>query len=462
VRSRAAGLAAVVAAAASLFAPSHVPNRADDPRPNIVLLLTDDQSIDTLPAASDPSMPYLQQQWLDPAGHWTTFPNAFLNTSLCCPSRSTILTGRYAFHTRVVNNETGHLLDESQTIATWLHGGGYYTGLIGKYLNHYPFHRGGYVPPGWDIWYAKSNDAESTVYYRFPVYEGPVPLHTSDAPETYVTDLLADHAVRFIESAPSDRPFFLYFSPPAPHGPRIPPPRYDGRFAGVALPPQPAFDEADVSDKPAWVQALPRFTPQQRAILQQQRIDERETLLGIDDAIRRIDEALQARGALNDTVVFFLTDNGYSFGEHRLVGKRCPYEECIRTPFGVRVPWASARSLPMLVSNVDLAPTFADIGGVSPTLPEDGLDLWPDIDPRSRGPTHQPNGVLLEWVGDSVVPAFWGVRTDRYAYVEYADGERELYDLRVDPNELVNRASEPRFAPVVARLSSLLQRLRLG
>ena len=125
-------VAAVVLAAAALTA---APNRAPrDDRPNIIVILTDDQSLDTLPS-NPPTMPWLQSQIQDPNGHWLWFPNAFIETPLCCPSRATILSGRYSRHTHVRTNDDGHRFDESNTLATWLHDGGYTTGLIGKYLN---------------------------------------------------------------------------------------------------------------------------------------------------------------------------------------------------------------------------------------------------------------------------------------------------------------------------------------
>src|SRR2546427_10923598 len=141
-----AGLLAALALASSGCTSATPP--ATDLRPNVVVILTDDQSMDTLPH-SPPTMPFLQHAVQDPNGHWIHFPNAFINSPLCCPSRATLLTGRYAFHTGVTNNYLGKNLDESSTLATWLHDAGYTTGLFGKYLNDYPYGRGPYVPPGW-------------------------------------------------------------------------------------------------------------------------------------------------------------------------------------------------------------------------------------------------------------------------------------------------------------------------
>ncbi len=172
---------------------------------------------------------------------------------------------------------------------------------------------------------------------------------------------------------------------------------------------------------------------------------------------------LRERGALDRTVIFFLTDNGFSFGEHRWVSKACPYEECVRTPFLVRFPGALSHVDDHLVSNVDLAPTFADLAGVAPGNRVDGRSLVPLLEGRS--PPSWRTGVLLEYVGDRHIPAWWAIRTANFLYVEYATGERELYDLTgrlgpADPYELDNRADDPAYAPVLARLAARLAALR--
>jgi len=156
----------------------------DDPRPNVIIILTDDQSIDTLPS-DPPAMPWLQARIADPQDHWTWFPNAFVNTPLCCPSRATLLTGLYSHHTGVQDNDDGHLLDERATLAVRLHDAGYRTGLIGKYLNLYPFGRGPYMPPGWDRWVGKGNRSAATVYYGYPLVDQGVPVTGGFAPADF-------------------------------------------------------------------------------------------------------------------------------------------------------------------------------------------------------------------------------------------------------------------------------------
>lgn len=455
-----AGVLAVAALTAAALTATPAPAARDD-RLNIVVILTDDQSFDTLPS-DPPAMPWLQSQIQDAGGHWLWFQNAFIQTPLCCPSRATILSGRDSRHTHVLTNGDGDRFDESNTLATWLHDTGYFTGLIGKYLNRYPFDRGPYIPPGWDRWVAKRNTAATTTYSNFGFVDQGVALQTSDSPATYATDLFADRAIDFLRTAPLEQPFFLYFAPSAPHPPWTPPPRHVGAFAGVTFPIPGSVDERNVSDKPRWVRMLQPLDAAEQARLVADRRHEAETLLGVDDAVKRIVDQIAARGDLSRTVIFFLTDNGYSFGEHRIRGKRCPYEECIRTPFAVRVPSATAHDVPGLVSNVDLAPTIADLAGVRPGFAVDGRSFAPAL---LGHPWEPPAAVLLDWAGDGDIPPWQGLRTPDFAYIEDADGTVELYDLTgvlaaADPLELRNRSADPRYRATVRRLATRLRALR--
>ncbi len=460
LRQVAAALFAVVVLAAAALRATPAPAAPDD-RLNIVLILTDDQSFDTLPS-HPPALPWLQSQVEDPEGHWLWFPNAFIQTPFCCPSRATILSGRYSRHTHVRTNEDGELFDDTQTIATWLHDAGYFTGLIGKYLNKYPFGRGPYIPPGWDRWVVKRNTAATTTYSNFGFVDQTIAMQTSDSPATYATDLFADHAVDFLRMAPNDRPFFLYFATSAPHPPWTPPLRHARAFADVSISESPSVGERNVSDKPAWVRKLRPIDASRRAEFIEDRRHEAETLLGVDDAVERIVEQLRDGGELEHTVILFLTDNGFSFGEHRIRGKRCQYEECIRTPFAARVPGAESHDVLGLISNVDLAPTIADLARVSPGQPVDGRSFASAL---LGEPWHAPAGVFLEWVGDREIPAWQGVRTGDFAYFESADGTVELYDLTgvigaADPYQLHSRSADPRYRRAVRRLAQMLRAYR--
>ena len=414
-------------------------------RPNIVFVLTDDQSLESVAR-----MPYVSSRT-----DWITFDNAFLNVALCCPSRASILTGQYSHHTGVEDNQGAASLRETETVATWLQGAGYQTALLGKYLNGYTGVR---IPPGWDEWQAFTKVG----YFDYALNEnGRIVAHGS-AEADYSTDVLARRAQRFI--ARQTGPFFLYLAPTSPHAPRTAAPRHRDQFIDTPIIEPPSFNEADVSDKPAWVQAL---APTDQAAMENQRRKQYRSLLAVDDMVRDLFTSLQDNGELDTTVVVFMTDNGYSFGEHRYARKTCAYEECIRTPLLVRYPGAAAKHVSALAQNVDIAPTFAHLAGVTPPIAEDGRNLVPLL----RGVTTTwRDSVLLHWNGrrpDSPdpedvtdVPAFWGVRTKRYKYVELETGERELYDLRVDPYELDNRAGDAALADIRADLAARLEVLR--
>ena len=445
-----AAVAAVLVLALSAFQPER-PVQTRRP-PNIVVILTDDQSPETIPA-DPPVMPRFQAMIDDPDDAWIAFDNAYVTIPLCCPSRASILSGEYPHHTGVLSNTEGGRFDPSSTIATWLKRAGYTTALVGKYLNGYPFGRAATPPPGWDRWIAKIQGDSTSVYRDFALSERGFPVaYQGDA---YTTEVFARAATDFIASAPADGPFFLYFAPTAPHSPRIPAEGYVGSW--TAQVPRPgSFDEADVSDKPAWVRRLPAADPERRAHLEDARRAEYETLRSVDDAVADLIEALRDRGVLEDTVVFFLTDNGVAFGEHRWDTKSCPYDACVRTPLFVRYPGTTSRTETRLVSTVDLAPTLAAMARVR-TGPVDGTSLVPVFEGRSA---RSPEGVLIQFSGDDRIPAWWQVRTPRYAYVEYETGETELYDLIEDPDQMHNVAGTPGTDGVASELSALLEELR--
>jgi len=450
---------AVAVLAVAAFRP--FPNVPPDLRPNIVVILADDQSFDSLPH-EPPVMPRLQAMIEDPDDHWISFENAFLNTPLCCPSRATILTGQYSHHTLVQTNGLANLLDDGSTVATWLQGAGYYTGLLGKYLNGYPFGHSTFVPPGWDRWLGRVQAAQSNLYFNYVLVDQGFPVPHGDAPSDYSTDVYAAAAEEFIRTAPADEPFFLLVTPSGPHRPWTPAPRDVGAYADMPVTAPPSVGETDVSDKPAWVRALPPMSTdrlQQLAGIHRRSF---ETLRSVDRLVGGVVDALRERGVLDQTIIIFFTDNGFSFGAHRWASKGCPYEECVRTPFFVRVPGAVPHVDEHPISNVDLAPTLAQLAGTDPASPVDGRSLVPLLEGSQV--TAWPNAVLLEYVGDLHIPPWRAIRTKDFAYIEYATGERELYDLggafgRADPGELENRSSRPRYARIQADLAARLARL---
>jgi arylsulfatase A-like enzyme len=454
-RPLARGLAAVVLAtllAAGAVLIDRLRERAagDAGPPNIVLILTDDQRWDTLWA-----MPNVRRL-LGERG--VTYSNAFVVNSLCCPSRASILTGKYSKHTGVWGNRPPHggfaAFDDATTIATQLDRAGYETAHVGKYLNGY---FGEYVPPGWDRWFAFSGREpyrQTDLYGDYVLNIDGALSSRGRAPDDYSTDVLADEAVRVIRGAAG--PLFLQLATAAPHTPSTPAPEDLEAFPDLPPHRPPNYDEADVGDKPRWVRDLDRIGegtyPEQlhRAMLQ--------SLLAVDRAVERIVGALEDTGRLDDTMIVFASDNGFSWGEHRWTNKQAAFEENIRIPMVLRYDrlLTGSREDDHLVLNLDLAPTFAAIAGT--TLPgADGRSLVPLLtDPglrwRSRFALEHQNAEE-----PYRIPAYCGLRTLRFTYVRYVTLEEELYDLAEDPWQLTNVAADPAYRPVRDRLRRVLR-----
>lgn len=420
-------------------------------KPNIVLILTDDQTFESLS-----KMPYTNGR-----SDWIRFGNAFHNNPLCCPSRATILTGEYSHHTGVENNNQTANFKESSTVATWLKDAGYQNGLFGKYFNDYPFGKGYYVPAGWSRWASMNNG-----YYNYTLYDNlnGVENHGS-APEDYSTDVLANKTTDFINQATG--PFFAYFAPYAPHSARTPAPRHANTFIGTPVTHSPNYNEGDVSDKPAYVKNTIKVKTAQ---VDEDRRKQYRSLLAVDEAVQNIFNTLEAKGVLDNTVVIYTTDNGYMYGEHRLGKKRCEYEECIKAPLLIRYPGQNARTISNLVSNVDLAPTIGAIAGATVPSGRDGRNLMELVQGtftswrtgiliRNKG---APGTILAGIDGDeeATTPTYWGIRTERYKYVELDTGEKELYDLSIDPYELSNKANKEAYRQIQASLVTQLNNLK--
>ena len=432
-------------------------------QPNIVVVMSDDQTVSSVST---------QRHVLEQIGHrGATFVNNFVNFSLCCPSRSTFLTGLYAHNHHVLGNsppkggfDRFERLDSGNDLPLWLQAAGYYTGEVGKYLNGYGIRDPTLVPPGWNDWQAVIDPVN---FYNYRLNEnGQIVAFGSD-PADYLDDVISGKAADFIaRNAPRRRPFFLYVAYKSPHGggphpsgqrcangPPEPAPRHFGEFAGTPLPEPPNFNEADVSDKPRFVQNSPLLTPA--------RIDaettlyqcELESLQGVDDGVHRIMAALRASGELRNTDVIYTSDNGFFHGEHRIyTGKVKVYEPSIRVPLLMRGPGIPAGvRVRDLTINADLAPTIAELAGAKPHRVTNGMSIATDADHPRR---ELGRRLLIE--GNN----FDAIRTARYKFVQYDDGEQELYDEDLDPYELQNQVTNPAYQGVVSILSSELSHLR--
>jgi N-acetylglucosamine-6-sulfatase len=456
--------------------------RAATARPNVVFILTDDQDLLLH------SLDFMPQTRALIAQKGMTFQQDFVPLSLCCPSRSTILTGLYPHNHKIYNNRApdggfakfealGH---EETTIATALHAAGYRTALFGKYMNNYPRQDDlTHVPPGWDE-FASPAAGQPYTEFNYTLNENGSLVQYARDPDDYLTDVIAAKATDFIRrSAAGNSPFFLYLAPYAPHKPATPAPRHANLFASLHAPRTPSFDEADVSDKPARIRKLPRLSAADIAAIDALYRRRTQSLQAVDEAVAAVVQALEESGQLANTYIIFTSDNGFHMGQHRMkAGKYTPYETDVHMPLLVRGPGiaaGSATSLP--TSSVDFAPTIAELAGAKLPFPVDGRSFAPilhgqrpagwrqvilleqfafvpanDVPPGVLEPPDPQDGKVIAY------PSHLGVRTANLKYVEYGTGEREVYDLRRDPDELNNLAahSDPGW---LARMSTLARAL---
>ena len=454
-------------------------------RPNVVVLMTDDQTFDDLSG-----MPRTRRA-LGRAG--TTFERSFVSYPLCCPSRATFLTGAYAHNHRVFGNKppiggVGRL-DATRTLPVALQRAGYATTHIGKYLNGYGSVLPATIPPGWTDWHGAIDPTTYRMWGYTLLENGMLQTYGSfgvEDPALYQTDVYRQKAVDAIKAYGAARqPFFLsvaflapHMEQPNPNGiPVRPAPRHRGRLAGRLLRFGPAFNEGDVSDKPRAVRRLPALSVAQRLRIDRDIHARRESLIAVDEAVQAIVQALRETGQLDHTYLLFTSDNGYLEGEHRIrIGKFYAYDAATHVPLLMRGPGirGGGRSYEV-VSNIDLAPTIFEITGARPLMPQDGRSLLPFArDPSLQ--TERPilhEGLQSSPDGDNDrdgtdirgVPLgrsdYYAVRTARYLYVEHGDGSKEFYDLERDPFELDSRPDDKRYADVRRALGRILPILRV-
>jgi len=423
-------------------------------KPNIIFILADDMRYDDLE-----HMPKTKSLIVKEG---IEYEKAFVTTPLCCPSRASILRGQYTHNHQIWENRDGfptfrRLGHERSTIATWLREEGYETALLGKYLNGYDET---YVPPGWDEWRGMLNEAS---YYDYALSENGEHVRYGSAEADYSTDVLAGQAREIIRSSVAkDKPLFMYLAPSSPHGPGPPSPRHEGLFEDAQAPRPPSFDEADVSDKPGWVRRLPPLSADTKTYVDAQYRKHLRLLPSLDDLVEGLVEELESEGELENTYLFFSSDNGLLLGEHRIPGgKGPPYEESIRVPLAVRGPGIPAgRVTEQVALNIDLASTFADLGGAATPSFVDGRSLKPTF---ARDASSWRTSFLVEFLrGQGGMPQHNTVRTaGGEKYVEYPRGpqvKEEYYRLREDPYELDNayRSADPdRIEELRDRLEAL-------
>jgi N-acetylglucosamine-6-sulfatase len=440
-------LVAVIGSARSMAAAAAEP-------PNFVLVVTDDLT---------------KKDYFDLGANLgsftsggTFFHNAFVTTTLCCPSRASTLTGLYAHNHHIVQHidpgtgyEQYHAEGYDQKdLPVWLRNSGYETGLVGKYMNKYRAREHG-IPSGWTDWYGANTPAESwtlnengsiRTYPQDPTAPGYEPWE----------DVMGDKALEFVGKAhASGKPFFLWYGTHAPHSPELVPPRDKDRVGTWPAYDPPSFNERDVSDKPAWVRKQPLLSSTRKSELKHKRQERLTSMLAVSRNLARLKDELRQTGELSNTYLIFTSDNGYHLGQHRLgAGKMTAYEEDMRVPLAISGPGVASGSAKHMVLNTDLAPTIADLAGVTPGLTPDTPDgrsfapllkegrsgITPEqfrrrfMEENWQGPIPTPTGTKL-----FPAPTNFAVRGLTFMYDRYVTGETEYYDLTRDPYELTSR-----------------------
>ena len=387
---------------------------AQESRPNILLIITDDQR-------DDGTMRIMKEtrRWMKRGG--VTFRNAYATTPQCCPSRASIMTGRYAHNHGVENNTQGENLDHSTTMQRYLHDVGYQTAIYGKFIN------------GWDLTQAPPHFDNYGLFHGG--YIGYIANVDGAFQRTfrYSTDFFGDLAGRQVRrwEATDDQPWLMFVTVWAPHTQSIPKRRLQSAKVGP-FKRNPAMRERDCSDKPATVNCW--YNKRKRNRL---RKDQLRTLITVDSMVADLRKELKRAGEMSDTLVFFLSDNGYLWGEHGLTGKKPPYRGSIDIPMFMRFPGRVEKSTTdhRMVANIDIAPTIYDAAGVDPQIEIDGRSLLDDSWVRDR--------LLLELEESKQWPRWASTLTQDHQYTEYYNQEgvltfREFYDRHEDPWQLLN------------------------
>ena len=415
-------------------------------RPNVLFILTDDQRWDAMSCMGNefvqtPNMDRIRKEG-------ALFANAFVTTSLCSPSRASFLTGTYA-HTHGVFGNRGLEFDPEQTpsFPMLLQENGYETAFVGKW------HMGKSSAPraGFDYWLSFSGQG---------VYEDPRLNEngTEFKAQGYMTDILTEYALKFLERD-RDKPFCLYLSHKAVHGPFTPAERHRNLLADAQIPKPPSFDDT-FAGKPRWQREAVRgwggarrtrgrkdvpdsIPPASWDPRRKNQLNYYRALSAVDEGIGRVLLSLEEKGQLDNTVIFFAGDNGYFHGEHRRGDKRLMYEESLRIPLLMRYPplAKAGTTIDQMVLNIDVAPTILDLAGVTRAEGLQGESFVPLF--RDRNSPWRQSFLYEYWVDlTPTIPRMIGVRTPDWKYVEYPDLDDlpELYDLANDPYELKNLA----------------------
>ncbi len=427
---------------------TEIPNTASGKKvENIIFILTDDHRYDYMGFTG--KVPWLKTPNMDRlAAEGTYFPNAFVTTSLCSPSRASILTGMYSHQHTIVDNhapDPGNL----KFFPEYLQEAGYQTSFFGKW------HMGDENDdprPGFDHWESFKGQG---VYYNPTINRNGE--HISYADSTYITDLLTENAIDWLKERDQDRPFFLYLSHKAVHAAFKPARRHKGMYKNQKIDLPPTYHQTKTGEYrdlkwPQWV-ADQRiswhgvdYMYHGDGQLQELVVDYCETLMGVDESVGAIMNFLEAEGLEETTMIIYMGDNGFSWGEHGLIDKRHFYEESVKVPFLLKHPGMQKAGTTMdaMVQNIDVGPTVLDIAGIKKPAQMPGYSVLPVL----QGEDSARKEIFYEyyWEYDfPMTPTVFGLRTDRYKYIRYHGiwDRNELYDLESDPDEMYNLIAEP-------------------
>jgi N-acetylglucosamine-6-sulfatase len=444
---------------ATLAAGAVLPATAQSSKPrNIIFILTDDHRYDALGFMK--TQPWLETPQLDRLAHeGVHFKNAFVTTALCSPSRASILTGLYAHKHRIVDNNTP-IPDGTVFFPSYLQKAGYKTGFFGKW------HMGAETDdpkPGFDQWVSFRGQG---TYLPNP---NGLNINGKHVPQKgYITDELTDYSLEWLRTLPKEQPYFLYLSHKAVHADFIPAERHKGLYkdAKFIYPPTMAASGEMAQHRPMWVQNQRNsWHGVEYAYHSDLDIAEYykrycETLMAVDESVGRVFEELEARGELASTLVVYMGDNGFAFGEHGLIDKRTSYEESMRVPMLARCPelFPGGQTVKEMVANLDIMPTVLEVGGAPVPAGLDGKSWLPLVQGK---PTEWRKELLYEYYWERnfpQTPTQHTLRTDRYKFIRYQGiwDIDELYDLQEDPLESRNLIFSEKHAALIKQMRERL------